>query len=133
MSKLHGSEVGKKIADSATYIKDKGVGYAGVAVSVGKDTAVYAGKKGYEIGKAAYTKVKDNEKVMSIGGAVYKTAKSAIGAVGGLIASKAGEATKDGELPGTDDGLAAKPDVAKTDVNKEDKKDGKEETKEDKH
>lgn len=98
MSGLSQNPYGKKVVDSAAYIKDKGMVYSGAAISYGKDTAVYAGKKGYEIGKAAYSKIKDDETVKTVGGAVYSKAKSAIGVVGGIISSTTGIGAKKDEV-----------------------------------
>lgn len=121
----------KKLTDTAVYAKNKGAEYAGAAVEMGKQTAVYAGKKGYDIGKGVYNKVKDNEKVMSIGGTVYNHAKTVTGAVGSYIASKTGGASASAEpAPATDSSEPAV--VPNPDMTKDVKDDKKEEKKEDK-
>ena len=90
LSGLSQNPYGKKIVDSALYVKDKGIEYSGAALSIGKETAVYAGKKGVEIGKVAYSKISENETAKSIGGAVYGKAVSAFGYFGGFISSATG-------------------------------------------
>lgn len=132
--KIPEGELKKKLTESATYVKDKGLELAGAAVETGKQTAAYVGKKGYDIGVAAYDKVKDNESVMNIGTSVYNQAKVVTGAVGNYIASKTGsrsgsmnsEVNQEAHSAAVDAPLVANPELTK-DVKEPKPEDKKEE------
>jgi len=47
--------------------------------------------KGYEVGKDTYTKISENEKVKSIGGAVYSKTKGAAGVATSFLSSLVGK------------------------------------------
>jgi len=87
-------ELKKKLTDSAVFAGKKGYEIGAGVGKKGYEIGAGVGKKGYEIGTG-------------VGGAVYNRAKTVTGAVGSYVTSKTGNSTdakkpqnvEDGELP----------------------------------
>ena len=92
-----GYEVGK---EGAIYAGKKGYEYGKKGYAAGKEGALIAGMAGYEVGKGAYTKIKGNETVQAVGGAVYKKTTEVGGATKEFLSSIMGKGKKEDKKEG---------------------------------